>query len=142
MNAKDYLLQIKKLEHQIERMKVRSKEYEHLADGASSPSYGKEIVDGTKCDKAPFVRWLNKKDELDHEIRVLEETLENLKVEVILKIERIDSENHKIILIKRYFEGKSWEDIRNALFTSKATIYRWHDEALAKLDGVLKDETP
>lgn len=134
MNAKEYLLQIKKLEHQIERMKVRSKEYEHLADGASSPSYGKEIVDGTKCDKAPFVRWLNKKDELDHEIRVLEERLENLKAEVILKIERIDSENHKIILIKRYFEGKTWDEIAAIIFVSRSTVKRWHEEALCSFE--------
>ena len=141
MNAKEYLSQIRKLEHKIERMKVRCKEYDHLADSVSSPNYGKEIVDGTKAKSAPFLKWLFKKDELEQEITILEERLENLKADAIIKIESLENEDYKTILVKKYFEGKTWEEIRKEMFISKATIYRWYGEALVSLNAYIKDET-
>lgn len=141
MKSKEYLSQIIKLEHKIERMKVRCKEYEHLADSASSPVYDKDKIDGTKPKDAPFLKWLFKKDELEHDIMHLEEELKNLKVDALIKIEQIENEDYKTILIKKYFESKTWEDIRKEMFVSKATIYRWYDEALVSLSAYLKDET-
>lgn len=141
MKSKEYLSQIIKLEHKIERMKVRCKEYEHLADSVASPVYDKDKIDGTKTKDAPFLKWLFKKDELERDIMHLEEELKNLKVDALIKIEQIENEDYKTILIKKYFESKTWEDIRKEMFVSKATIYRWYDEALVSLNAYLKDET-
>lgn len=134
MDAKEYLLQITKLEHKIYCMKIRSEEYDRMSLTIPGPSYGEKIGSNpNRNTDAPFIKWIYKKIEIDEEIVKLEEKLKNLKSEAILKIEELENENFKTILVKRYIEGQSWEVIASTLFISKRTAIRWHDAALKLL---------
>ena len=64
----------------------------------------------------------------------LEEKLNSLKAEAIVKIETLENEDYKTILIKRYIEGCKWEEIANLIYVSKSTVKRWHKEALHSLN--------
>lgn len=134
MDTKEYLLQIIKLEHKIYCMKLRSEEYDRMSLTIPGPTYGEKIGSNpNRNTDAPFIKWIYKKIEIDEEIVKLEEKLKNLKSEAILKIEELENENFKTILVKRYIEGKSWEVIASTLFISKRTAIRWHDAALKLL---------
>lgn len=131
MDAKEYLSQIRKLEHKIYCMKLRYEEYEKMSLTIPGPTYGEKI--GTNPNRntdAPFLKWLYKKDELERDIIALEEKLNEIKTEALLKIESIDNESYKTILIKRYFEGKTWDEIATIIFVSRSTVKRWHEEAI------------
>ena len=76
------------------------------------------------------MKWLFQKDEIDREIVKLEEKLNSLKAEAIVKIETLENEDYKTILVKRYIEGLNWDDIASLIYVSKSTVKRWHEEAL------------
>ena len=111
MTAKEYLMQVQKLEYKISRMKLRSEEYERLSHSIAGPNYDREPVSGTRNLDAPFVKWILKKADLDREIESLEEKLVNLKAEIVLTIEKLDSEDYKNVLVMHYINGLPFNDI-------------------------------
>ncbi len=133
MTAKEYLSQIRKLEYKISRMKVRSEEYERLANSIAGPNYDREPVSGTRNQDAPFVKWILKKCDLDREIESLEEKLVNLKAEVMLTIETLESEDYKNVLVMHYINGLSFGEIAEHLYVSESTVFRWHRYGLESL---------
>lgn len=138
MDAKEYLMQIKKLEHKIYCMKLRSEEYDRMSLSIPGPSYGEKIGSNpNRNTDAPFVKWIYKKIEIDEKIKVLEDKLKNIKSQALLIIEELENEDFKTILVKRYIEVENWDVIASAIFVSKRTAIRWHDAALEllKLDG-------
>ena len=138
MDAKEYLMQIKKFEHKIYCMKLRSEEYDRMSFSIPGPSYGEKIGSNpNRNTDAPFVKWIYKKIEIDEKIKSLEEKLKNIKSQALLIIEELENEDFKTILVKRYIEGENWDVIASAIFVSKRTAIRWHDAALEllKLDG-------
>ena len=55
------------------------------------------------------------------------------KTDYLNKIEELENEDFKTILVKRYIEGENWDVIASAIFVSKRTAIRWHDAALELL---------
>ena len=137
MTAKEYLEQIGKLEHKIQCMKERAEYYDHMSLSIPGPSYGEKIGSNPNRNlEAPFIKWLIKLDEIKLEIAKKEEELKNLKAEALMKIEDLDNEDYKTILVKRYIEGCKWDDIADLICVSKSTLKRWHKEALLFLNNI------
>ena len=80
------------------------------------------------------MKWLFKKDEIDCEISKLVEKLNSLKAEAIVKIEALENEDCKVILVKRYIEGWKWDEIADLICVSKFTLKRWCEDALNSLN--------
>ena len=135
MNAKEYLEQIRELEHKIYCMKLRSEYYDKMSLSIPGPTYGEKIGSNpNRNTEAPFMKWLFKKDEIDREIIKLVEKLNSLKAEALVKIEALENEDYKTILVKRYIEGCKWDDIADLICVLKSTVKRWHEEALHSLN--------
>ena len=130
MTAKEYLLQIQKLEYKISRMKLRAEEYERLSASIPGPNYDGIRVDGTRSNDAPFVKWVMKKLDLEQEIKALEEKLENLKAEIAMCIEQLENEDYKNVLVMHYLKGLPWEVIADRLYVCRATVFNWNNKAL------------
>lgn len=130
MTAKEYLEQIGKLEYKIQRMKERSEYYDHMSYSIPGQDFTRERVQTTPNYEAPFLKWLIKLDEIKREIAKKEEELKNLKAEVLMKIEALDNEDYKNVLIHRYFDHKKWGDIAEKMYASEKTVRRWHENAL------------
>lgn len=134
MIAKEYLEQIGKLEHKIQCMKERAEYYDQMSLSIPGPSYGERIGSNPNRNlEAPFMKWLIKLDEIKREIVKKEEELKNLKADALLKIEALDNEDYKVILIERYFNHKTWNEIAMKIYTSEKTVRRWHENALVLL---------
>ena len=66
MNAKEYLEQIRELEHKIYCMKLRSEYYDKMSLSIPGPTYGEKIGSNpNRNTEAPFMKWLIKKDEIE-----------------------------------------------------------------------------
>lgn len=138
MTAKEYLMQVQKLEYKISRMKLRSEEYERLSHSIAGPNYDREPVSGTRNLDAPFVKWILKKADLDREIESLEEKLVNLKAEIMLTIEKLDSEDYKNVLVMHYINGLPFVEIAEKLYLSESTVFRWHRCGLESLESLIE----
>lgn len=133
MTSKEYLEQIGKLEHKIKCMKLRSEEYDRLSMSLPSQDFTRDRVQTTPNLDAPFVKWIMKKAELDKQIENNEKKLKELRAEAVLKIEELDNENYKNVLVLRYLKYMNWDDICCYLFAAKRTVMRWHENALEGL---------
>jgi len=138
MTAKEYLMQVQKLEYKISRMKLRSEEYERLSHSIPGPNYDREPVSGTRNLDAPFIKWIMKKADIDREIEYLEEKLVNLKAEIMLTIEKLDSEDYKNVLVMHYINGLPFGEIAENLYVSESTVFRWHRYGLESLESLIE----
>ena len=138
MTAKEYLMQVQKLEYKISRMKLRSEEYERLSHSIPGPNYDRELVSGTRNLDAPFVKWIMKKTDIDREIESLEEKLVNLKAEIMLTIEKLDSEDYKNVLVMHYINGLPFVEVAEKLYLSESTVFRWHRCGLENLECLIE----
>jgi len=134
VTSKEYLSQVYHLEQRIKQLKLRSEEFERLSLSVPGPNYDGIRVDGTRNLDAPFVKWLIKKDEVDRKIQALEEKVANLKVEILAVIDALENEDYKNILIMRYLDTLTWEEIATKMYYSVATVKRWHNKALEKIN--------
>ena len=130
MTAKEYLEQIGRLEHKIACMKDRADYYDHMSYSIPGQDFTRERVQTPPNYEAPFLRWLIKLDEIKREIAKKEDELKNLKAEALMKIEALDNEDYKNVLIYRYFDHKKWGDIAAKMYASEKTVRRWHENAL------------
>ena len=133
MTSKEYLEQIGKLEHKIKCMRFRSQEYDRLSMSLPSQDFTRDRVQTSPNLEAPFVKWIMKKADLDKQIEENEKKLKELKTQVILKIEEIDDENYKNVLVLRYLKYMTWDEISSELYTAKRTVMRWHEKGLELL---------
>ena len=117
MTVKEYLEWIGKLERKINDMKMRSKEYDRFSLSIPGPSYCERIGSNpNRNTEAPFVKWLIKKYDLDLEIEKLEKKLKDMQAEALLKIEELDNEDYKNVLVMRYIKGFEWKDLSQSLY--------------------------
>lgn len=133
MTAKEYLEQIGRLEHKINCMKDRAEYYDRMSYSIPGQDFTRERVQTTPNYEAPFLKWLIKLDEIKREIAKKEEELKNLKAEALMKIEALDNEDYKCILIEKYFNHKNWDEIGKKIYMSRSTVKRWHENALLSM---------
>jgi len=81
-----------------------------------------------------LVNQVIKLDEIKREIEKREEELKNLKSEALLKIEALEKEEYKNVLILKYFNHLNWDEIAKKIFSSRSTVKRWHNEALEAME--------
>ena len=115
-------------------MKMRSAEYDRLSLSITGPSYGEKIGSNpNRNTEAPFLKWIIKKHDLDLEIEKLEKKLKDMQAEALLKIEELENEDYKNLLLLRYLKYLSWDEICKSLYAARRTIMRWHEKALELL---------
>jgi DNA-directed RNA polymerase specialized sigma subunit len=56
-----------------------------------------------------------------------------IKGEIIAAIDTIEDKELRILLIYRYIDCISWQEIAEKLFVSNSTLKRWHIKALSLL---------
>ena len=130
MNAKEYLSRYHDTEQKIIRMQAEVDEYIRLANSIPGMNFDAIRVDGTKSLDAPFVKWINRA--LDNELLIadMKRNLPIIKGEIISLIDELDDEQHKMVLIQRYIDWLSWNEIAAKMYVSLSTIKRWHRTAL------------
>lgn len=76
--------------------------------------------------------------DLEREIAAEICRLTELKREIAEIIGRVEDPEEKIVLEMRYLGNKKWPEIGRAMNCSGTTVYRWHQNALKKVEEFLK----
>lgn len=130
MTAKEYLNQARHLDALIN---CRLREIDYWRDLSSS-------VSGTRFDgmphspnrptEAPFVRCLEKIDEIQRSVEEKVAYLVRLKEEINTAIDMLENRDEQLVLRYRYLDDCTWEEISRMLNVSLRTVYRIHGSAL------------
>ncbi len=136
MTAKEYLCRYHNL---MERIKIKEQYIEFCKQrGASisSPSFDGMPKSPTRDNEAPFVKWLIKRKQAEEELESLETRAKEVKLETEQTIMTLNNETYEMVLIMRYIDWMTWEDIAAKLYFSKATIKRKHEKAIEYLSKI------
>ena len=130
MTAKEYLNQARHLDALIN---CRLREINYWRDLSSS-------VSGTRFDgmphspnrptEAPFVRCLEKIDEIQRSVEEKITYLVRLKEEINTAIDKLENRDEQLVLRYRYLDDCTWEEISRMLNVSLRTVHRIHGSAL------------
>lgn len=130
MTAKEYLNQARHLDALIN---CRLREIDYWRDLSSS-------VSGTRFDgmphspnrptEAPFVRCLEKIDEIQRSVEEKITYLVRLKEEINTAIDKLENRDEQLVLRYRYLDDCTWEEISRMLNVSLRTMHRIHGSAL------------
>ena len=134
MTSKEFLQRPTKLKWRIDALKLQKEQYEELANSIPGGNYDKPVVQKTRSNEAPFIKWIDKIMDVEKKIESLQAEYETAKAEVVKAIERLPNPDHQTILIMRYLNEYSWADICDKLYISLSTAKRWHWDAINSLE--------
>lgn len=129
MTAHEYLRQYKTCERQIRFNFMQIENLKALTYSISSPSWG-ERVSGTRSTDPPFVKALERYWEQEEELKRQNVALEQKKAEIIATINALENEDERYILLHRYINHMTWEDIGLELLMSERNVRRFSKTAL------------
>lgn len=132
MTAYEYLNQVYYIDRKIKFDLMELEELRARATSISSPSFGEKVASTAKTD-APFVRVLERiwkqEAKVNEDLTELETKLEEVKS----VIERLENKDERFILLYRYINRMTWEEIGLEMSMSERTVRRYHRSALEKI---------
>jgi hypothetical protein len=130
MNAKEYLSRYHETEIKINKLQQIVDEYIRLANSIPGINFDAIRVDGTKSLQAPFEKWILRALNDEAVISELKRKLPIIKGEIIAAIDELEDKELRKLLIYRYLDWSSWQEMADKMFVSISTLKRWHKEAL------------
>lgn len=130
MNVKEYLSRYHETKVKIKELEQIVAEYIRLANSIPGINFDQVRIDGTKSLQAPFEKWIIRALDDEAEIKVLKKSLPIIKCEIIAAIDTIDDKELRKVLIYRYIDWISWQEIAEKMYVSNSTLKRWHLKAL------------
>ena len=137
MTAKEYIGQISRLESHINAKKQRIEAMRCMATSVG-PNYSGMPHNPSKS-VSPMADAVCKIIDLEDEVRKDEYRLQEKRLFLLELIGQIECPDYQTILIKRYVEHFSWEDIARTLFFTKRWVFTLHGRALLELDNLLRN---
>ncbi|WMJ87772.1 hypothetical protein [Anaerocolumna sp. MB42-C2] len=138
MNAKEYFRQISRMESLISTKKQHVDALKTLAYSIGAPNLS-GMPKNPSGSISPMADAVCKALDLEAEIRKDEYLLQEKKVFILELIRSIENCDCQAVLIKRYFDHRSWDDIAVSMFYSTRWIYKLHGRALEEIDRKLKE---
>lgn len=129
MTAKEYLSHAKQLD-EIINCRLHELEYWRNLSRSTSSSTFEEHRNSNRSTEAPFVRCLEKIDEIERDInhRVCE--LVDMRTEINKAIDALEDFGEQLVLRCRYLDNLTWEAICKIMGVSLRTVHRIHRAAL------------
>lgn len=129
MTAKEYLSQYKHLNAAI---RSKQRQLQELRDISTSVACRGSDCSGNESDR--IGRVVAKILDTENEICGMIERLLELKREIEGVIGRVENPLYRQVLVLRYIEGETFEEISDKLHFCDRQIYRIHRKALAKIN--------
>ena len=130
MTAKEYLNQARHLDALI-NCRLREIDYwKDLSSGVSGMRFDGMPHNPNRTTEAPFVRCLEKIDEIQKDVEDKVAYLVRLKEEINMAIDMLASRDEQLLLRYRYLDDFTWEEIARMLNVSLRTVHRIHGSAL------------
>lgn len=132
MTAYEYLNQVYYIDRKIKFDLMELEELRARATSISSPSFGEKVKSTAKTE-APFVRELERIWKQEAKVNAELNELEAKREEVKSAIERLENKDERFILLYRYINRMTWEEIGLEMSMSERTVRRYHRSALSKI---------
>lgn len=132
MTAHEYLSQYKTCERQLRFNFMQLENLKALTYSISSPSWG-EHVSGTRSTAPPFVKALERYWEQEEKISEEITRLNSLKAEIQSAIEQVSNADERFVLLYRYIQNLTWEDIALELHLSVSSVRRFCKSGLTHI---------
>lgn len=135
MTAKEFLNQAHCLNKLIKSHQRELAELEEMGTVISSSNLS-GMPSGSRNTEPPFVRYVEKKVDLEKQIQRELENLIDLKKQIHDAIDRVPDMNQRLVLRYRYIEFFPWVKIIAEMqdsFYSERQIYRFHSEGLKNI---------
>lgn len=129
MTTKEYLNQARHLDALI-HCRLREIDYWRDLSSSVSGSSFEEHHNPNRPTEAPFVRCLEKIDEIQHSVEEKVAYLICLKEEINKAIDKLDNRDEQLLLRYRYLDNCTWEEIAAMLNVSIRSVHRIHGMAL------------
>lgn len=129
MTAKEHLNQARHLDALI-HCRLREIDYWRDLSSSVSGSNFEEHHNPNRPTEAPFVRCLEKIDEIQHSVEEKVAYLICLKEEINKAIDKLDNRDEQLLLRYRYLDNCTWEEIAAMLNVSIRSAHRIHGMAL------------
>ena len=129
MTAKEYLNQARHLDALI-HCRLREIDYWRDLSSSVSGSSFEEHHNPNRPTEAPFVRCLEKIDEIQRNMEEKVAYLIFLKEEINKAIDKLDNRDEQLLLHYRYLDNCTWEEIAAMLNVSIRSVHRIHGMAL------------
>ena len=130
MTAKEYLKQTDQIKNKIERLELELEQLKAMSTSIQAIQYGERIPSSNKNTESPFLRTIIKISDLEEQIKQANEKLAFLKLEISDAIDQLDNVDERLVLLARYINGKTWDEICIEQYRSESTIHRLHSAAL------------
>ena len=131
MSAKEYLQQLSYIKLNIISMNLDIKDLRQMN---ITSSYSQQISSSTNIDKIHNI--CEKVGTLEIHLKNEIVKLENLRLEILGKIEKMGNPNEKIILKFRYVNDLAFDEIAVKTNYSKSMVFKLHRKALVSFDNV------
>lgn len=138
LTAKEYLRQAYRLDQQINFLTIEIQNLRELATSVSALQYDRDQIQKTPSTEPPFIKALEKVWDLEEKLARRLDDLCALKEQIVTVIEHVENPDERLTLSYRYLQGRTWEDIGEALYVDERTARRWHGRAL--LHVVMPDD--
>jgi RNA polymerase sigma factor (sigma-70 family) len=132
-DVKEYLSRYHNTKVRIQKQQALVDEYIRLANQVPGIQFDKIRVDGGKNLKAPFEKWILKALDYELEIKDMEANLPTIKADILKTIEQLKDSEKERVLILRYIDWLTWNQIADEMYISRSTVKRWHLNALSLL---------
>lgn len=134
MLDKEILYKPSRLKKQLHHLYLRKEEIEIFADSIPGPNYDKPITGGTRNLNAPFIKWLDKIEEINQKIKEVEDDLSKTVESILTYISKISNSDYQDVLILYFINGMSLSQISNKIFVSIKTVKRWKYRAIVEFE--------
>ena len=127
MKAKEYLNQVRMIDAEIQALKEQyhKAQLDAMFRGASDEPKVNTTSSGDAMANAAI-----RATELADLIQSRTKELEHLKCNVMKIIMKVPDSRYRILLLERYFNNHTWEEIAERMEYDERHIYRLHGEAL------------
>jgi hypothetical protein len=132
-DVKEYLSLYHNTKVKIQKLQALADEYIRLANQVPGIQFDAIRVDGGKNLKAPFEKWILKALDYELEIKDMETNLPIIKADILKTIEQLKDSEMERVLILRYIDWLTWNQIADKMYISRSTVKRWHLSAISLL---------
>lgn len=134
MDKINYLCRYHNLIEKIEKKKEYIAFCNERAGSIPGPSYGERMNNPSPSHDAPFIKWVYRAIDAEEELKRLEDKAKNAKQEIETAIAKLEDETLQMILIYRYIDWLTWNEIATRVYYSDKTVRRKHDLAIGLLE--------
>ena len=133
MKVETYLKQGMLLDQRINYLLKKLGDVREAACNLPSTTVARDKVQASPSGDAPFVRALERVEEMQEQINREIDKLADLRQQIMDVIGQVDGEELRMVLVYRYLEGMTLEKIGDMFCVDKSTIKRWLKIAMEQI---------